>query len=334
MTETTDSLDMTAPPFRAAMRHDWVDVTMIHFGLPADVVRGLTPCEVDVFPGQGAARDPQAEDGPLAWVTLVMFELRAMRVPLGRCPIAEPVTRALLRPTSDHRFVNLRTYVRHRGRPGICFIAEWLNNRLAVTLGPTTFGLPYRFAPIIGPGRVVARDGTLAWTVDNPAMSPGLCPGALDGVRETGPRAEPGAHGEALVFTPAAPGSIDHFLLERYTAFTRLRGKPSCFHIRHAPWPIRRVGAAIDNDALLRAATGDWIDHTRTTLAHQSPGVFNVEVSRPFRIAPIHHPTLRPAPAKSTCMTPSQTGSRDATPPRPPGTRSVPAMAQNREQSF
>lgn len=263
MTEITDEYDKQAAAFRTAMRHDRLDVTMLHFGLPPQVVQALTPYPVHTHPGD----DP---DGPpLAWITLVMFELRRMRIPLGRCPVAEPITRALLRPISDHRFVNLRTYVRHRGRPGIYFIAEWLNNRLAVALGPATFGLPYRFAPVIAPRRVVAREGTLAWQIDDPTDATNTQPTA----------------GACSGGAPAAPGTIDHFLLERYTAFTRLRGKPRCFHIRHEPWPIRRVDARLTQDGLVRHATGDWLDHTQQALTHQSPGVVNVEVSRPFRAA-------------------------------------------------
>ena len=51
--------------------------------------------------------------------------------------------RRLFQPIATHNFLNVRTYVIHNGEPGIHFLAEWLSNRLAVALGPVTFGLPY-----------------------------------------------------------------------------------------------------------------------------------------------------------------------------------------------
>jgi len=269
MTEKTDHDDRHDDPrhdFHAIMRHDWQRVTMIHFALPPDVAARLTPFDVETWaapPAPGLRqRGHFPAPRPRAFVSLVFFTLNRLRTP--RLP---RLSRALLRPISDHQFVNLRTYVRHRGEPGIYFIREWLDNRLAVLLGPATFGLPYRHGTIRDE-TLLAPQGRLAWRLDEPA--------------------------EHTPFAPAPPRSLDHFLLERYTAFTLRRSKPACFRIRHEPWPIRRAAAIVTDDTLLRATTGRWPDHTRFILAHQSPGVRGVEVSRPYRLRPT--PTPRPEP--------------------------------------
>jgi hypothetical protein len=38
--------------------------------------------------------------------------------------------------------------VKHGAERGIYFITEWLSNRLSVALGPSLYGLPYRFAKL------------------------------------------------------------------------------------------------------------------------------------------------------------------------------------------
>jgi len=275
MTEKTDH-DQTADDprrdFNAVMRHDWQRVTMIHFALPPDVVAPLTPFDVDTWAAprcfRGRQRGHFPAPRPRAFVSLVCFTLNRMRTPL-----LPRLGRTLLRPISDHRFINLRTYVRHRGEPGIYFIREWLDNRLSVLLGPATFGLPYHHGTIHDDA-LLAPQGRLAWRIDEPPAD--------------------------TPFAPAPPRSLDHFLLERYTAFTVRRGRPACFRIRHAPWPARRADAAVTDDTLLHATTGRWPDHTRFTLCHQSPGVRGVEISRPYRLRPHAHTTPKPSPEPTT----------------------------------
>jgi uncharacterized protein YqjF (DUF2071 family) len=75
-----------------------------------------------------------------AFVTLVAFTLETMRPRLGG-----KLSAWLFKPIATHDFLNVRTYVRLNGEPGIHFLAEWLSNPLAVRLGPRTFGLPYRY---------------------------------------------------------------------------------------------------------------------------------------------------------------------------------------------
>src|SRR5206468_5090839 len=78
-----------------------------------------------------------------AYVSLVAFTQRRLRPAFGG-----RVAAMLASPLADHAFLNVRTYVRHRGEAGIFFIAEWIPNRLAAWIGPRTYGLPYRLGQL------------------------------------------------------------------------------------------------------------------------------------------------------------------------------------------
>lgn len=209
---------------------------MIHFQIDPRHLQPIIPFDLHTFRGQ-------------AYVTLVFFRLDRMRT-----PTCSWLSRQLLRPISDHRFLNIRTYVKHRGEPGIYFITEYLENRLAVLLGPLTYGLPYRLAKfktdsVSTPFGGLTHDSLS--TDDDYAVS--------------------------------SPGSLDEFLFERYSAFTQLRGKPHVFRIRHEPWQQRPVDVELKDIQLLEN-TEPWFPHAKIRCAHQSPGLFDVELSRPIAL--------------------------------------------------
>jgi len=240
-TETSTARSANQPPFSAVFLHDWLDVTMIHFAIEQTKLQPVVPFTLDTFEGR-------------AYVSLVLFRLDRMR--LTRC---ERLSRCLLRPISDHHFLNIRTYVRHQGEPGIHFITEWLDNRLSVLLGPACYGLPYRL------GRfdkhvVSAPQGGLAYALQ-PTDS---------------------------AYHPCDPGSLDAFLMERYSAFTLGRGRHRVFRIRHEPWLQRPVQIDLTDTSLLSAAT-PWFNHAQPISAHQSPGLIGVEISRPRNLPDDHY---------------------------------------------
>src|SRR5439155_23764023 len=141
-------------------------------------------------------------------------------------------------PIATHDFLNVRTYVRHGGEPGIFFLAEWLSNPISVHLGPRTFDLPYRF------GRLAydhARDGcALRGTVD-----------ALEGQLAYEGKVC-GAH-----FEPSETESLTEFVLERYTAFTKQRKRARFFRVWHLPWKQAPAEIEVTTDTLM-AGTGLW----------------------------------------------------------------------------
>ncbi|MEM7626933.1 MAG: DUF2071 domain-containing protein [Planctomycetota bacterium] len=232
------------------MLSDWDRTLMVHYAVDPAELQPQIPFPLDLH-------------GGVAYVSLVAFTLRGLR------PRFLPVAaRRLLRPVSEHGFLNLRTYVRVGKSPGIYFLAEWLPNRLSILLGPPIYGLPYRF-------------GHLDYQHDHEH-------GRLDG------RVDPGDEPEPLVyryqgpplegFAPAERDTLNEFLLERYTAFTQRGRVRRRFDIWHRPWPQTRVEELDLIDDRLTRHTGPWRDAAQPVLAHYSPGVRDVWLGRPHRL--------------------------------------------------
>jgi uncharacterized protein YqjF (DUF2071 family) len=216
---------------------DWDDVLFIHYEVEPDGLRRNVPFDLDLYRGR-------------AYVSLVAFTLRNLRPCRGR-----PLTGWLTAPLACHSFLNVRTYVRAAGVPGIFFLVEWVSNRLAVLLGPTLFGLPYRF-------------GRLDYTAGSGLVHAGQC---FRYRTEASP---------VVPLRSCAPGSLDEFLLERYVAFTR-RGRRRLFRVWHAPWQQRPTVVRVEDDGLLATACA-WYRSAVAAGAVYSPGVRDVRIGRPL----------------------------------------------------
>jgi uncharacterized protein len=223
----------------------WDRAVFIHYAADPAVLQPDVPFELDLRDGR-------------AFVSLVAFTLSGMRPRLGG-----KVGEWIFQPIATHEFLNVRTYVRHRGEPGIYFLAEWLSNPLSVRLGPRSFGLPYRFGRLAYDhartgtalrGRVEARDGELVYS------------GTVCGEE----------------FEPCAAGSLTEFLLERYTAFTQHGKRSRFFRVWHSPWPQAPANVEVTDDTLV-ATTGPWWQTAGFVGATYSPGA-EVWMGRPHRI--------------------------------------------------
>lgn len=235
---------------------DWERAVFIHFSVEPQRLQHWVPFPLDCRDGS-------------AWVSLVAFTMRDMRPRLGGS-----VGRRLFAPIATHAFLNVRTYVVRNGEPGIHFLAEWLTNRLAVLLGPVAFGLPYRLGRIDyhhEPENDAAIEGRVT-TAD----------GGASLLYHADWRAEP--------LAPCTRGSLDEFLLERYTAYVTWAGgrQPGFFRIWHRPWPQCRIDLALTDRSLLERAPGgrDWGATARFTFANYSPGCREVLMGRPGWINP------------------------------------------------
>ncbi len=220
----------------------------LHFTVPAPLLQAETPFLIETWQGE-------------AIVTLVAFTMRRMR--FARF---EPVGEVLLWPFREQRFLNLRTYVRVGGEPGITFLTEWISSWTQAQLGPRLYGLPYRWGrhqfvhdSVRGrwAGRVTDRAGAGAFQY-----------------QVTGP---------VQGFAPANRGSFAEFALERHTCFLGGDGCRRCFRIWHPPWPLAAAEAEIRDDSLLRACA-PWWRAARFLGAHVSPGVADVWMGRPLSV--------------------------------------------------
>ncbi len=75
---------------------------------------------------------------------------------------------------------------------------------------------------------------------------------------------------------PSEPGSLQHFVLERYLLFVQRHGQIYSGHVHHSPYPAR-AATVIDTKDGLFSADGLPAASQLPVLAHYSPGV-DVEI--------------------------------------------------------
>lgn len=164
----------------------------------------------------------------------------------------------------DFLELNARTYVHYRGRPAVWFFSLDASSWLAVQAARTGWGLPYHHAEMS-----TAREG--------------------DRVRYESRRNEGEAHfradyeiGDAL--GASAPGTLEHFLLERYLLLSKNGTTIYEGQVSHVPYPAHRARVRSIEETML-AAAGLPAPGRPPDLAHFSPGV-DVEVFGPHALAP------------------------------------------------
>ncbi|HXU63712.1 MAG TPA: DUF2071 domain-containing protein [Polyangia bacterium] len=180
---------------------NWRDLLFLHQPVPAELLRRLVPqpLSIDSFDGQG-------------WVTLIPFAIQASR-PAGA---PERLGMSFLE-------TNLRTYVRSpQGEPGIFFFSLEASSWLAVAGARAGYALPYfpaRMECHKDPGGATIRYRTVRRLGGAGAMLAATW------------------HVGAPLGT-AAPGTRDHFLVERYVLFAQRRGQILRARVRHRPYPL------------------------------------------------------------------------------------------------
>ena len=267
MPETLETLNSTAARPAALARQqflargplliaDWERALFLHFETPATVLQRHVPFDLDLFEGR-------------AFVSLVAFTMRGMRLARGG-----RLGRWLCAPLAEQRFLNVRTYVRHGAEPGIHFIAEWISQWLCVPFGPMTYGLPYRW-------------GKLSF---EHAHERGAVRGCVEARRGGGNLeyvARPSGPTNGWRFDVAEAGSLDEFLIERYTAFTQHGHRRRLFRIWHEPWHAAQAKVELVDDSLLQRHL-PWWSSARFVSANYSPGVSGIWMSRPLAEALSH----------------------------------------------
>ncbi|MGH7385465.1 MAG: YqjF family protein [Candidatus Rokuibacteriota bacterium] len=217
------------------IRQRWRDLLFVHWAMPVDAVRPLVPPALELDQAEGSA-----------WLTLIPFLIAESR------PAALP---AIL--SSAFLETNLRTYVRGPdGEAGIYFFSLEAASLPAVAAARLLYGLPYFFA----------------------AMSR-----RVDGARMTYASRRRTGRGATLEATwtvgeatgPAAAGSLEHFLIERYVLYVRRRSGLRRGRVRHAPYPLRAAAVEGISESLLAAA--GLPPPAGPPLCHHSPGV-DVEI--------------------------------------------------------
>jgi len=208
------------------MTMTWADLLFAHWTVPVEKLRERVPpvLELDTFDGR-------------AYLGVVPFRMEAVGPRgLGWLPSRLPSPRAFPE-------LNVRTYVRAGGKPGVFFFSLDATSRLAVWGARTFFDLPYVNAEI----RVVREGDTFRY--ESHRRDPRGGEGAFAGTYR--PEGAPYL---------AEPGSLEHWLTERYCLYAvdslsaaDPRGRLRRGEVHHVQWPLRRASAEIEVNTVAEA---------------------------------------------------------------------------------
>jgi uncharacterized protein len=157
-----------------------------------------------------------------AWLGIVPFQMR------GVAPRLLPDVPGM----SAFPELNVRTYVEHGGKPGVWFLSLDATNALAVFAARRWFDLPYHRASI-----EVTTNENAAFHYRLQRRGSDV---AFEGTYR--PISEP---------RHASPGSLEHFLTERYCLYARGRAGLTRIDVHHAPWPLQDATATVQVNTML-----------------------------------------------------------------------------------
>src|SRR5262245_21157410 len=239
---TIDRIRPTQRPLGKARGYQrWRSLLFLHWAIEPDAVRAVLP--------KGLALDLYESTADVGVVAFGMEGVRPRFLP-------EALAFEFLE-------TNVRTYVHVRGEdPGVYFFSLDAASRLAVAGARIGWGLPYFFSEM----RLVRSGDQLEYELR----------------RQSGKRPRFFARyalGDLL--GASAPGTLEHFLAERYLLHVERRGRIYTGQVHHVPYPLQRAHLLEIEDDLV-AAAGLPRPVGPPPLVHYASGV-DVEV---FDLAP------------------------------------------------
>jgi hypothetical protein len=221
-------------PFSVTAR----DVLFAHWPVDPTAVGAVVPDPLAV-----ATRDGDA------WLTVVVLEMTGVELA------------GLRSPTRPFAQINLRTYVRHDGELGVCFLSLDAGDALAARAGREVWSLPFHAAD----SEVRNREDTVV------VRSRRRADGARFDARYT-PAGAP---------SPAEQGSLADFLVERHRYYVETDGGLAAGEIERDPWQLSAVDAEVRTNTLPQAAGLDAPDTAPSF--HYSPR-FESATGRPSAV--------------------------------------------------
>ena len=198
------------PPRPWVMAQRWRDLLFAHWPVDPERIRPRIPESLTLDCHSG-----------MAWVSLTPFRLEGLRL------------RGLpgLPWVSSFPELNFRTYVTRARKPGVFFLSLDAASVVAVMGARAAFHLPYFLATM----RITtARDGAIDYRAHRSGSER---PAEFQALYRPVPQMSP---------LPAEPGTLDHWLTERYCLYAVDRaGGLYRTEIHHAPWALQPVEAKI-----------------------------------------------------------------------------------------
>lgn len=198
------------------MAQSWHDLLFAHWPIDPAVLRPRIPAKltVDTFDGK-------------AWLGIVPFRMSGVRL-RGTPPLPW---------LSAFPELNVRTYVTAEGKPGVWFFSLDAANPLAVIAARLSFHLPYFNARMA----CDSEHGWIQYRSDRTHRGASAA-SFLGRYRPVG-----------TIFQPQ-PGSLEHFLTERYCLYSANGAKLYRGEIHHPPWSLQLAEAHFDRNTMPEAS--------------------------------------------------------------------------------
>lgn len=192
--KATDHRPWPLPDKNWQFYQEWNDVIFLHWNVDLEELKKFVPkeLEIDLY-----------DDKP--WVSIVAFTMEKIR----------PHYLPSFPPISNFDEINIRTYVKSKGKTGVYFLSIEGGNYLSCKLAKLISGLPYRKSQI-------KRNGS-AYFSSNMEFEDNL-----DLEIELGNKLN-------------STTELDKWLIERYALFQDVAGKVNAFEIQHKEWQLNEI---------------------------------------------------------------------------------------------
>jgi len=198
------------------MTQRWNDILFLHYGLAPEIMRPLVPDVLTLDTYQQRA-----------WVSVIPFWINHLRPP------GVPSLPWL----SHFNEVNVRTYVTRDGKPGVYFFSLDASNLSAVWGARVFYRLPYWQAAMKLKGRGGPRIDYASKRQHGPKPAELRC-----------------SYGPNSHAFQARPGSLTHFLTERYCLYAATRKRLYRGEIHHLPWELQEAHVDLAENSMAQPA--------------------------------------------------------------------------------
>lgn len=207
---------------------EWHDVVFLHWPISPNIVRKQIPLdlELDLF-------------NNMAWIGLIFFKVKGNRL---RFVPPLPGLRSFLE-------LNVRTYVKYKGRSGVHVFSLDANNPLIVKLPILVNFLPYRNA------KMNLTHDKNTFKIQSRRIHKNTFPETLFTSYEA-------------LSTPIELDHLERWLTERYHLWTKTKKHLFRIDISHSPWVLQNVNATIHENTMASFLDSNF--QAESPIAHYS----------------------------------------------------------------
>ena len=189
---------------------EWYDVYFLHWPIAAEDLRRYVPreLEIDTFDG-------------IAWLGVVYFQMKNLRV-----RFIPPIPK-----TNSFLELNVRIYVKYKGKSGVYLLSLDVNNPLVSVLASTGDLLPFRYA------KMYEKRNQDALTFQNRREAAGRTSEIF--IASVKPISE-----------PITPMPLESWLTERYYLWTKVKGRLIRQYTGHTQWILQRAYGTVHENTM------------------------------------------------------------------------------------